>query len=59
VLSNSSSKQLATVFGGVVFIVEFYGWQEVVDFCRSNLIENTEAFSSTRVELVINDARYP
>ncbi|KAH9531052.1 hypothetical protein CY35_19G015700 [Sphagnum magellanicum] len=31
--------------------------QEVVDFCRSNLIENAEAFSSTRVELVINDAR--
>jgi spermidine synthase len=29
-----------------------------VDFCRDHMTENAEAFSSPRLELVINDARY-
>lgn len=31
--------------------------EEVVDFCKSYLVVNKEAFSDTRLELIINDAR--
>ncbi|KAG7028910.1 Thermospermine synthase ACAULIS5, partial [Cucurbita argyrosperma subsp. argyrosperma] len=31
--------------------------EEVVDFCKSYLIVNKEAFSDPRLELIINDAR--
>ncbi|KAG9456435.1 hypothetical protein H6P81_000943 [Aristolochia fimbriata] len=31
--------------------------EEVVDFCKSHLIVNKEAFSDSRLELIINDAR--
>lgn len=32
--------------------------QEVVEFCKSYLVVNKEAFSDPRLELVINDARF-
>lgn len=31
--------------------------QEVVEFCKSYLIVNSEAFCDPRLELIINDAR--
>jgi len=31
--------------------------QEVVEFCKSYLIVNREAFCDPRLELIINDAR--
>lgn len=32
--------------------------QEVVEFCKSYLVVNKEAFSDPRLELVINDAKF-
>lgn len=32
--------------------------QEVVDFCKSHLLVNKEAFYDPRLELIINDARW-
>lgn len=32
--------------------------QEVVEFCKSYLIVNSEAFCDPRLELIINDARF-
>lgn len=31
--------------------------KEVVDFCKSHLLVNKEAFYDPRLELIINDAR--
>lgn len=35
----------------------WYAMQEVVDFCKSYLVVNREAFCDPRLELIINDAR--
>ena len=32
-------------------------WQEVVEFCKSYLVVNKEAFRDPRLEVIINDAR--
>lgn len=32
--------------------------QEVVNFCKSYFVVNKEAFRDTRLEVVINDARF-
>lgn len=40
-----------------IILIFVYLFQEVVDFCKSYLDVNKEAFSDPRLQLIINDAR--
>lgn len=44
-------------FNVVILYLHWFD-QEVVEFCKSYLVANRDAFFDSRLELVINDARY-
>ena len=39
------------------FYLNLSSWQEVVDFCKSHLVADKNAFFDSRLQLLINDAR--
>lgn len=57
-IAGRNNLKLKTLNATKYWYYSLYLEQEVVEFCRSYLVVNREAFCDPRLELIINDARY-